>query len=290
MPLWGKTDTTTSIPKYKNGGASSDIVLFEDMANIYKDEKPGIADASKRPGWYFQNTTKGNKINWYFFDSTMATVKLGTVAYYALVTLDSTTSKPFLALYTAKQGAGDAGSWYRSRIVSTMPSGDVGKKYLICVGNVPDYMFPDVERIVLTPSTASTAGPKGADETVMLIALGSDSGASANNVKFVCEAAGVIAPEYTKNSIFRIRATYVASQDTGTSSGIPSPAASSVYLIDNTEAPSAKTKGITGPGWWSYKTYTTSTGKVRHKAECLVPMKLPRSVSGDSSRDDSILS
>jgi hypothetical protein len=288
MPLWGKTDNASGLPKFK-GGAATDTVLFEDMNTVYQDAFPGVVDPSNRVGWYFKNAVKGNKVNWYFFSNTMATVKLGTVAFYAVVTLDSTASKPFLAIYTVKEGAGDASSWYRSRIVSTMPSGDVGTKYLICVGNVPSYIFPDLPRMVLTPSTVSTVGPKGANETVLTISLGSDSGASANNVKFVCEAAGVISPEYTKNSIFRIKANYNVATDTGTSSGMVSEKSSNVYLVDDTEAPLAKSKGITGPGWWTYKTYTTSTGKIRHRAECLVAMSVPKSVAGDSSRDDAIL-
>lgn len=44
------------------------------------------------------------------------------------------------------------------------------------------------------------------------------------------------------------------------------------FYVDAVEAeqPEAKAKGITGPGWWLYSTYTDVNGSVRHKAECVV--------------------
>lgn len=39
----------------------------------------------------------------------------------------------------------------------------------------------------------------------------------------------------------------------------------------------ARSRGITGPGWWLYKTYTSgSSGNTRHKAECIAPFKVSR--------------
>ena len=67
-------------------------------------------------------------------------------------------------------------------------------------------------------------------------------------------------------------------------------AKSHIYFVDSEEAKIASTraKGITGPGWWKYTTYTTSTGVVKHRAEKLIPMKVHASQSGDRN-DDSIL-
>lgn len=291
MPLWGKTDSTSSLPKSKTKGAT-DNVLFEDMASVYADARPGTADAT-RLGWYFTNTVKGNKVNWYFFSKDEASVNLSDIGVYAVVTLDSTASTPFLAIYTIKEGAGDASSWYRSRVVSAMPAGSViGTKYLLCYGSVPEHVYPNLPRVNLV-NTFSTVGPRGATEKLLTIAVGSDSGASAGNVKFVCEASGIVSPDYSKNTIYRIRSTYspqveIASGAVADSGVVPKEVAN-IYLVDTSEAPLAKTKGISGPGWWNYTTYTTSTGKVRNKAECLVPMKLTREQAGDSARDDIIL-
>ena len=36
----------------------------------------------------------------------------------------------------------------------------------------------------------------------------------------------------------------------------------------------ARSRGITGPGWWYYKTYVDSSGTTRHKAECIASFKI----------------
>lgn len=46
-----------------------------------------------------------------------------------------------------------------------------------------------------------------------------------------------------------------------------------------------KSKGITGAGWWLLNEYTDSSGTIRYKAECLVAMTIPNSVSGDATDD-----
>ena len=48
--------------------------------------------------------------------------------------------------------------------------------------------------------------------------------------------------------------------------------AKTTVFVDETEAQlnETKSRGITGPGWWSYFTYTDSSGATRHKAEQLV--------------------
>jgi hypothetical protein len=47
-----------------------------------------------------------------------------------------------------------------------------------------------------------------------------------------------------------------------------------VYGVDKLEVqnPDVKAKGISSPGWVHYKTWTTSQGQVRHRAETLVAM------------------
>lgn len=57
--------------------------------------------------------------------------------------------------------------------------------------------------------------------------------------------------------------------------------------VDLTEAQLAdnKSRGITGPGWWAYRTYTDSAGSTRHKSECIASFKDGSRLSGDSSDD-----
>ena len=60
-----------------------------------------------------------------------------------------------------------------------------------------------------------------------------------------------------------------------------------LVFVDTTEdsIASNKTRGISGPGWWQYRTYQTHNGDTRHKAECLVPLKVAAGTSGDMADD-----
>ena len=60
-----------------------------------------------------------------------------------------------------------------------------------------------------------------------------------------------------------------------------------LVFVDTTEdsIASNKTRGISGPGWWLYQTYQTHNGTERHKAECLVPLKVAAGTAGDCAQD-----
>ena len=47
-----------------------------------------------------------------------------------------------------------------------------------------------------------------------------------------------------------------------------------------------KDKGIHGAGWWKVMEYVDNAGMPRYKAECLVAMTVPNSVSGDATDDE----
>jgi hypothetical protein len=59
--------------------------------------------------------------------------------------------------------------------------------------------------------------------------------------------------------------------------------APTVFFVDANEATVAanKAKGITGAGWWLYRTYTDAQETTRHKAECLIAMSVAAADSGD---------
>ena len=61
-------------------------------------------------------------------------------------------------------------------------------------------------------------------------------------------------------------------------------------FVDSTEQGIAanKARGITGPGWWLYETYTTAAGDTRHKAECLAFVHATAAAAGDDA-DDTIV-
>jgi hypothetical protein len=63
-----------------------------------------------------------------------------------------------------------------------------------------------------------------------------------------------------------------------------------VVFVDETEAKlnENRTRGIDGPGWWSYYSYTDSAGKTRHKAEKLIALGNPDINANETQSDDAI--
>lgn len=56
-----------------------------------------------------------------------------------------------------------------------------------------------------------------------------------------------------------------------------------LVFLDSAEAVlnENKVRGLTGPGWWVYKTYTDASGSTRHKSECIAPLYVTSAVAGD---------
>lgn len=65
---------------------------------------------------------------------------------------------------------------------------------------------------------------------------------------------------------------------------------SNLYFVDTTEIGVAenKARGFSAPGWWTYDSYTDSSGNTRNKARCLVELSVDSGTSGDAS-DDTVL-
>ena len=63
-----------------------------------------------------------------------------------------------------------------------------------------------------------------------------------------------------------------------------------LVFVDTTEMALAenKSRGITGPGWWQYRTYTSANGDTKHKAECIAFVHATAGVAGDDA-DDTIV-
>jgi hypothetical protein len=60
-----------------------------------------------------------------------------------------------------------------------------------------------------------------------------------------------------------------------------------LVFVDATEMLLAenKSRGISGPGWWLYRTYTTANGDTKHKAECLAYVNATAAAAGDDADD-----
>lgn len=60
-----------------------------------------------------------------------------------------------------------------------------------------------------------------------------------------------------------------------------------ILFVDATEAELSENKerGLSGPGWWHYKTYTDAAGDTRHKAEHIAELYVAAGTSGDFTDD-----
>ena len=52
--------------------------------------------------------------------------------------------------------------------------------------------------------------------------------------------------------------------------------------------PGSRARGLTGPGWWHYKTYVDASGNTRHKAECIASFAISGGTAGVVG-DDTLL-
>ena len=189
-------------------------IVYNSFASVYADGQPGILDpksiTNPRAGWYFQNYTAGEKINWYFFDGqTQATVELQNYSAYAIMTFDAVET-PIMAVYTFPTGSGDIiPGFAHSRVVYSAPMSIVpvvGKQYLVYFGQNPA-AHPEILRIQLTYSAAS-GGPQGPTEIVSTSSFGSDSSAGVNSVQFMVETLGVNTPNYRAEADLMIRPAF----------------------------------------------------------------------------------
>jgi len=66
--------------------------------------------------------------------------------------------------------------------------------------------------------------------------------------------------------------------------------AKTIVFVDETEAQlnENRQRGIDGPGWWSYFTYTDSDGNTRHKSEKLMALANPDTNANETQSDDTI--
>lgn len=63
-----------------------------------------------------------------------------------------------------------------------------------------------------------------------------------------------------------------------------------LLFVDLTEAllDENKSRGITGPGWWQYRTFTAANGDTRHKAECIAVVSATAVAAGDDADDTKV--
>lgn len=212
----------------ENNLSTEIATVFENNTGVIADGAAPTHDAAYREGWYFTNASAGQKINWYFFDGQAENVSLGEFSgqpgatgglssVYAVVTMDNVTSGPILAVYTTPTGSGDAAAWYKSRVIYSMPSNSgavAGKKYLVHAGPAPS-VHPDLPRIQLVKASNS-AGTQAANERILTMSLGTNSGAAVGNVQMLSESVGIVSATLRREVLFRFRRATLQSLDAAT--------------------------------------------------------------------------
>lgn len=204
-----RSSALTGVETKLSGVVASSKVIFDDNVNVYADSYRPKADPSGREGWFFKNDGgfAVNKVNWYFFNSSMATVtKQQLNSLYMVATVDTPDNRPYLAYHTARKNDGlDAASWYRSRLVF-IPATPIQKqgKYLLFVGQDPG-VHPELPRVQLVAETVSTRGPRQDDEVIMLASVQSDSSHYVNGCQFVVHKTGLKSSPYTQENSMVIR-------------------------------------------------------------------------------------
>jgi len=118
----------------------------------------------------------------------------------------------------------------------------------------------------------------------------------------VLNSVNYIVREVTSTTAIELHTTYAGSTNSGLSGAIRRTAPKAVaefvvkggdtnsyelVFVDTTEQSIAsnKTRGITGPGWWQYRTYQTHNGDTKHKAEYIAPAKATAGNAGDMADD-----
>jgi hypothetical protein len=186
--------TGTGVAQISGGsnGHVTDRLLYDDNYLAYADGMKGSLDPKGREGWYFQNATTSQKINWYYYDSSVLNTTVANFnGTYAVVTID-TNRVPYFAVYTA----GTLNGWYQSRRVYSVqnPANVAPGKYLVHTGTNPS-VYPELPRIQLTFDPANTTlnrGPFLATETIAYVTLQTDSGLAVNSYKFVAHNLGLL--------------------------------------------------------------------------------------------------
>jgi len=114
-----------------------------------------------------------------------------------------------------------------------------------------------------TPPTGITSGT-----TYFAIRVDSDT------VKLATSSANALAGTPVVN---------ITAVGTGTADTLQLTAPTLVFVdAQEAQVTANKAKGITGAGWWLYRTYTDAQSVTRHKAECLVAMTVSAASAGDA--------
>ena len=191
-----------------NEQGNSTIFYQNTNSNIYQDGVPGSPSPQGWQGWHYASAGDGTKINWYFYaqDFSNPEVFTGELNSFAILVVPETsnTRLPHITVYTMPQGDGqDAQVWYRSRATyeNTGQSWTANQPYVVYYGQDPE-IFENYPRVELTKADYTSEGPQQDGEGIFLLAIGSDSSATADAYNFTLQQSHVDSVDYVQNAVF----------------------------------------------------------------------------------------
>jgi hypothetical protein len=186
-----------------------DLALFTgevdnsvELASFSSQVTPIAADqafpVSKNNSWYFINdpaSSVNKKINWYFMggqDGTQHKLVSELTSVSFTIKVLSNVSIPFIAVYSKRDtttGAVNASSWHQAKKVYIVPNSSViavNGLYTFYVGAVPAFYSGTLVQLVEDPvsTTQGAAAVDFASKEFLTMSVGTNSTASAGNVKF----------------------------------------------------------------------------------------------------------
>ena len=173
-------------------------IKLANNAAVWADSVPvATIDINNRDGWYYTNTSLGNKANIYFFGGAQETILLHQLSsIWAKLSIDNNSAPntlPFFVVYTKPTGSGDApAGWYHSRIVYTMNSGvdiGIGEEVIIHTHHTPSIDYDC--RFISAPNKTVEGEGLGTEE-ILYMTIHTDSGAAAGDVKILFQNLGFI--------------------------------------------------------------------------------------------------
>ena len=179
-------------------------ILLINHAPIWADSVPApIIDSNHRDGWYYTNTSAGDKANIYFFAGAQENLLVSELtSVWAKVSIDnnsSANSLPHFVVYTKPTGSGDAGAWYHSRFTYTLNSNaniGLGEEVIIHTNDAPDIDYDC--RFLPLPNVTVDGDGLGTEE-ILYMTIHTQSGATAGDVKILFQNLGFVASDITRN-------------------------------------------------------------------------------------------
>jgi hypothetical protein len=155
-------------------------------------------------GWFFQNISTGNKINWYFpacnpTITTVADLKGVTMSYFNGVTTTIGAS-PFIIVYTIPTGSGDyaPGFYHSSRLYQPPSNPTANTNYQACIladkSTIPFNYETQVQWVAGTTHGTYSQGDK-----ILAVVIGSNSANDVNSCQFVVNKINLIYANFTQS-------------------------------------------------------------------------------------------